>query len=794
MAVCRSVQPAAFRAAVMRFVALWLATLAGASIAVAQQVGAPQDTLVSVPESSLTASGSPVPIPQRPSEPRAANAYMIFDRHCARCHQSGKTVRPMVSGGLANILAIDELARDPVLVKPKLPDASRLYDVLVTRHAPLDVFADLPPGSEPEPEDIALIREWIKDLDPAKQQCTARRRVMPADVDQMMREAQLLEREHGDDVRFISLVHLASACATSAEMAAYRQGLTKLLNSLSRSSDVVKLSSLDEEGTVLSFRLSDVGWTANDWTMIERAFPQTLVRNVPTEVARTAKTKVPIVNGDWFAAVASEAPLYYALLGMPSSLSEVAKLNSVDIHKNILSATARRIALRSSDITRGNRLIERHPGGRGGFWLIYDFTTSVGEQDIFDRPLGPRAATNVKTPFKPDQIRALFPLANGFYAFAIFDAAGNRIDRVLPGIEKSYAGVEANAAEPSTVAGAACFSCHTDGVKPARDAFKAFAMQDQSVGTLNVRAGALPLFANDSENLLLISGDVDRYHAALKAAGVDPSLRSRGFESISALARRYREDTDFEAALGEVGLERDVFVQQLAQARGAAAPLARRLLHGVLPRGELDRLFALLRGIDAPSTRLSAGGFLRDVKTEIGLSLWVDKPRPSAGDVVAINAEADSDCYLTLISVDAEGMATVLYPNDFEPNNLLKAGKPRIVPSPDAPYQLRFRGDGSETLMARCSKTSAPPPGVEHDFERQRFTLLGNWENFILDTLVVEAELRRNPEKAERARVGREQAQRRNEIRGQLIGRRPDLTQERALRDGRAVLVLGGSS
>ena len=141
------------------------------------------------------------------------------------------------------------------------------------------------------------------------------------------------------------------------------------------------------------------------------------------------------------------------------------------------------------------------------------------------------------------------------------------------------------------------------------------------------------------------------------------------------------------------------------------------------------------------------------MKSEIGLSMWIDKPRPVPGDLVTIKAEADNSCYLTVISVDAAGVATVLFPNDFAPDNLISAGQPVSVPGAEAPFQLRYKAEGSETILGRCSTSSKPPVGIEHDFERQRFTVLGNWENFIQDTLVTESELRTNPEKAEKARI-----------------------------------------
>jgi len=733
--------------------------------------------------------------PQRPEEPRAAKAYTVLETHCARCHQTGKLEQPLASGNLANILAIDDQARDPVLVRPGLPDASRLYDVFETRHAPLDVFTGPEAKPEPTPDDIQAIRRWIKDLPPAVQSCPSRQPVRPTELDNLMREAQRLERDQGKDVRFISLVHLYNSCATPAEMSAYAMALNKLMNSLSWAPEPVKLTPLDSAGTLLSFRLGDFGWDEARWKPIEKAYPPALIHTVAPDVVKTAGTSAVVVNGDWLAAAAGDTPLYYALLGLPAKLADLAKMNGTDIAANIKAGSVRRLAVRESPVTRGNRLIERHPGKTAGLWLAYDFATSSGEQNIFEHPQGPKSATTAKQPFRPDQIRALFALPNGFYAFALFDADGNRIDDALPGIEKPYKGIGANSVEPATKAGTNCFACHTQGLVQAKDDFRAAGPIDIAAGPMTPdRRAALPLFGTDSENALLMLGGWDRYRAAAKIAGVDLDASVHGAEIVTGLAHRYRKGADFEVALGETGLERQEFLKELTEAKGAAAPLARRLLHGVLSREEVERLFSLLKGKDTPGETVASGGFLREAKSSIGLTMWIDKPRPQPGDVVTIMAEADSACYLTIISVDETGVGTVLFPSDFQRDNLVTAGEAVSVPPPDAPFQLRYKAEGSETILGRCSTRSAPPVGIEHDFERQRFTVLGNWENFLQDTLVTEWEMRTNPEKAERARIARTGALRRQQDRGETIPvPRPDVAGSTSLRDGHAVLVLGRS-
>ena len=732
-------------------------------------------------------------VPPRPEEARAAKAYMVFNSHCARCHQTGRLRNPLASGGIANILDIDAIARDPILVRPGLPDASRLYDMLASNHAPLDVYTDAPVRGGPTPEEIQDVREWIKDLPSDTGTCPGRKPILRADVDQLMRDAQRLERDQGSEVRFISLVHLYNACASAGDLANYKQALDKLMNSLSWAPDPVRLVPLDAAGTIFSFKLSDYRWDAARWNAIEQVYPETLIRPVADDVLQMADTKVPLLRGDWLAAFAAEPPLYYQLLGMPTKLAELARMNGVDIAHGIQTLAARRIGLRTSAVTRANRLIERHPGERGGFWLVYDFATSNGVQDIFEHPLGPKSATSAKEPFKPDEIRAAFALPNGFFAFALFDAAGNRLDRVLPGLEKPYAGIEANALEPTTRAGAKCFSCHVEGPVGAKDEFRAAEPLDKSAPLSPSRTAALPLFGNDSENALLMLGARENFRMAAARVGVDLSARIRGEELVSGLARRYRENADLKAAVGETGLDRNDFVAELTAATGPAAQLARRLLHGTLPRSDLDRLFELLKGVDVPASRATAasGGFLREEKTEIGLSLWTDRPRPQRGDLLTIEAQSDSDCYLTVIGVDAKGVATVLYPSDFSPDNLLAAGTPLSIPKSDAGYQFRYKAEGPETLLARCSQKPAPPFGIEHDFQHQRFTVLGNWENFIHDTLITESEMRLDPRKAERARLAQAAAERWQSRRSMPALQSLDDNGRRSLQDGRAVLVIG---
>ena len=165
----------------------------------------------------------------------------------------------------------------------------------------------------------------------------------------------------------------------------------------------------------------------------------------------------------------------------------------------------------------------------------------------------------------------------------------------------------------------------------------------------------------------------------------------------------------FNGAAIEIGLDPSTLEAALANANGMTATLARRLQHGVLPRGDVDRVYAYLKGSEAAEAAPPAA--LPAPVRRIGLSTWLDKPRPKAGDLIVVNIQPDTDCYLTLINVDHAGKATVVFPNDFEPENLISAGKPMRIPGADAPYQLRRKDEGREMLIAQCSSSPAPPTG-----------------------------------------------------------------------------------
>lgn len=192
---------------------------------------------------------------------------------------------------------------------------------------------------------------------------------------------------------------------------------------------------------------------------------------------------------------------------------------------------------------------------------------------------------------------------------------------------------------------------------------------------------------------------------------------------VSALARAWQRGGTMERLAAEAWQPVDAVRLVLAAAPPSLQVPARRLIAGeALGRHELARLAGLFTGKPVEATE--QGGPLR-------IALWSDKRAYSAGDTATFFVSASRDCFLTLINVDRSGRATVLFPNELQPDNRIAAAREFQVPGPGAPYRFRFREPGREQIVAVCSQTQRAPEGIAHDFERLRFTVLGDWQLFL---------------------------------------------------------------
>jgi mono/diheme cytochrome c family protein len=201
---------------------------------------------------------------------------------------------------------------------------------------------------------------------------------------------------------------------------------------------------------------------------------------------------------------------------------------------------------------------------------------------------------------------------------------------------------------------------------------------------------------------------------------------------LAPLARAWERDLDLSTAATEMSISRQDLMQQLAIVSGRDRIAARRLLQGLLPRQDFLQLRNSLIG--SAETSAPATGAPPEPTEPFEFAIWSDKASYQVGDLLTLSAFTSADCHLTLIGLDANGQATVLFPNEMATDNRITAGSIPSLPGSEAPYQFRLDKPGMETVVGVCTVDAKIADNIKQDFDRQRFTLLGDWRIFLSKT------------------------------------------------------------
>jgi Domain of unknown function (DUF4384) len=679
-----------------------------------------------------------------PTDPVALAAFNALEKNCSRCHQAGPTLkRNKPAKNFGNILHLDEIARDPNFVLPGNPDGSHLFIQIAKKEMPYDCYQEFDCKAEPTEQEVTAIYNWIKALGEIAVAACAGRKVIDeeaivtaiaADLDQ-----QQEHRRKG--MRYITLSNFYNHCVEETDMVRYRQGVVKLLNSLSRNSDVVKLRTIDPEKTIIAFNLDDLGWTAEDWDRIIGTYPYAMKPDatVYDTVVSLTGTPLPWIRGDWFGFTASRPPLYYDLLKLPATFAELEKTADVDVKSDIEKFLVKRAGFQKSGVSKHNRLIERHAIPTGYFWTSYDFKGDKPDQSLFIHPLGPGGDDG----FRHDGGETIFSLPNGFQAYYLNTAKGDRLDKGPTEIV-----LDDSQLDRAVTDGISCFGCHNQGIRQATDDIRPHVINDRTFSK-TVREQVEALYPTPEEFKAQLDEDATRFRNAMIRAGLDPELDSQkvGVESINYLSKAYEKSIDLKIAAAEYGLAAEAFAKGLADAGGEAGQIKRRLEQGVLPREILEAEFKDLIvkvsdnepiDIAASAAVAKVGGKTKEETHDFDLALTSDKSDYKVNDLPVFSIKSKEDCHLTLINVDAKGEGTVIFPNKFQQDNFLPAGKEAQFPGASAPFQFRLKDPGTETVVAICNATGKEADGIKHDFKKRGFTELGNYRDFLTRQIVVE--------------------------------------------------------
>ncbi len=479
-------------------------------------------------------------------------AYAILENKCLNCHGTG--------GSFTENLLIEN--RDQLIaggsVVPNNPGASELYLRLISTDT-----AKRMPLLQPALSDnaIATIRDWITQGAPdweVEQDIN----FITTDtlLDTIQAHLTTLESYERPYARYFSLTHLYNAGETTENLQAYRNALSKLVNSLSWGHDIIKPHAINLSQTLLYIDLRHYEWdewdTRDDvWERIEQDYPYTIEFNAETEADRFEKltqlrqdtqSNVPFIQADWFLATASLPPLYHDILRLPDTDLALEQQLGINVQRNIQQSPGIRVSragIVDSGVSKNNRVVERHTSSYGAYWKSYDFAGSVGAQNIRTHPLS----------FQHDGGEIVFNLPNGLQAYYISDDKGNRIDKAPTDIVSNPA-----ASDPAVRNGLSCIGCHTEGMKTFDDVMRTTIELTENPNYDKTQA--LRLYVGQDKMDTLLEQDTEKYRQALlKATG-------EGFEDIEPVHRAhevFEQPLNAANAAAALGLKTETLVQQV---------------------------------------------------------------------------------------------------------------------------------------------------------------------------------------------------------------------------------------
>ena len=480
----------------------------------------------------------------------AQDAYAIFERTCFGCHGP--------DGAFKETLLIEHNALiDNEIVVPGNPNTSEMYNRLITTDIAKRMPLNQPPLST---QAINTIRNWILAGAPdwTATSTTNGNFISTSEVLNTI-ETHLMSLSSFDRAfaRYFTMTHLYNAGETPQVLESYRNGLYKLVNSLSWGGTVINPEPIHPQGTIFYIDLRHYEWDVNDgWGQIEAAYPYHIEFDAPTQTALKEQlgrlqtemnSSIPSVHVDWFVATASSPPLYHDLLSLPLTDRALETRLGVDVLRNISSAPGVRVwraGFNNSGVSNNNRMVERHASQHGAYWKSYDFAGNVGTQNIFTHPLA----------FTHDGGEIIFNLPNGLQGYYLANASGSHLDAAPINIVSNPA-----ASDPTVRNGISCLGCHTEGMKTFEDQVRS--VIESNTNPTYDKAQALRLYVEKSEMDALVTEDMERYRVALDATGGEFD----DIEPISRFHEAFQGDVDAAYAAAVVGLETEAFLEKIRE-------------------------------------------------------------------------------------------------------------------------------------------------------------------------------------------------------------------------------------
>lgn len=252
------------------------------------------------------------------------------------------------------------------------------------------------------------------------------------------------------------------------------------INSVSTNNVISRPEPIDDQFTVFRIDIDDYEIGFGEWNQLTAGYPyRNSFNDQFADVAiRIGTANDPIVRGDWLSFQSMSAGRYANTLGLPGNIANLENAGIINVNRaaNIQEAFENRgqgsdrisrvgIAGGQSGKSINNRILERHQGTTGPYWVSYDFAQQNGDarRNFVNSPIGPQGIVNDIgdiDAFDPDGQQAIFTLPNGLMGFYLTNANGNLIAESDDDVVFDKNGGKNG---PEIRLGFSCMKCHGGG-------------------------------------------------------------------------------------------------------------------------------------------------------------------------------------------------------------------------------------------------------------------------------------------------------------------------------------------
>jgi hypothetical protein len=131
------------------------------------------------------------------------------------------------------------------------------------------------------------------------------------------------------------------------------------------------------------------------------------------------------------------------------------------------------------------------------------------------------------------------------------------------------------------------------------------------------------------------------------------------------------------------------------QVRDAFSYLVHTSTYGRIVREEISYRTSLVDDVPVYRATLRAEVVLEEGDRDPGFALEL-RARPDShifreGEPITLELTSSRDCYVTLLDIDPGGGIALLFPNAYDGDNRLSAGRPLVLPRPSRGVEIRAR-------------------------------------------------------------------------------------------------------